>query len=168
MPTPTHTILASSSTQQLSLENATNSEQQCIQSSCSAGGVQSSTSLEASTPPMLDMLPTPVAIALLEGSFSDPMEKKHLHSFFTCCGKCSDVSDAERAWIKSQKKKTREGKRKGVDMFKHSWLSDRKTSFCDKTGKYKWKILYIIMMFAIISSVLLFTKTTMHLFWFYF
>ena len=105
-PTPNQTILASSSTQQLSLENATNSEQQCIQSSCSAGGVQSSTSLEASTPPMPDMLPTPEAIALLEGYFSDPMEKKHLH-------------------------------RKGVDMFKHSWLTDRKTSFCDKTGKYK-------------------------------
>ena len=59
---------------------------------------------------MLDMLPTPVAIALLEGYFSDPMEKKHLHSFFTCCGKCSDVSDAERARIKSQKKKQEKGK----------------------------------------------------------
>ena len=43
------------------------------------------------------------------------------------------------------RKKKREGKRKGVDMFKHSWLSDRKTSFCDKTGKYQWKILYIIV-----------------------
>ena len=130
--TPNHTILASSSTQQFSLENATNSEQQCIQSSCSTGGVQSSISLEESTPPMPDMVPTPEAIALLEGYFSDPMEKKHLHSFYTCCGKCSDVSEAERAKIKSQKKKTREGKRKGVDMFKHSWLRDRKTSFCDK------------------------------------
>ena len=28
------------------------------------------------------------------------------------------------------RKKTREGKRKGVDMFQHSWLGDR-------TGKYK-------------------------------
>ena len=79
---------------------------------------------------MPDMLPTPGAIALLVGYFSDPMEKKHLYSFYTCCGKYSDVSEAERARIKSQKKKTREGKRKGVDMFQHSWLGDR-------TGKYK-------------------------------
>ena len=35
------------------------------------------------------------------------------------------------------RKKTKEGKRKEVDMFKQSWLTDRKTSFCDKTGKYK-------------------------------
>ena len=88
--TPNHTILSSSSTQQLSLENGTNSAQQCIQSSCSAGGLQSSTSLEASTPPMPDMLPTPGAIALLVGYFSDPMEKKHLYSFYTCCGKYSE------------------------------------------------------------------------------
>ena len=108
--TPNHTILSSSSTQQLSLENATNSAQQCIQSSCSAGGVQSSTSLEASTPPMPDMLPTPGAIALLVGYFSDPMEKKHLYSFYTCCGKYSDVSEAERARIKSQKKNKRREK----------------------------------------------------------
>ena len=88
-------------------------------------------------PPVPDMLPTPEAVALLEWYFSDAMGRKHLHSFYTCCGKCSDVSEAERARIKSQKKKTTEGKRKGVDMFKHSWLTDRKTSFCDKAGKYK-------------------------------
>lgn len=46
----------------------------------------------------------------------------------------ADVSEVERARIQSQKKTT-EGKKKGVDMFKHSWLTDRKTSFCDKTGK---------------------------------
>jgi len=56
---------------------------------------------------MPDMLPTPEAIALLEGYFSDAVEKKHLHSFSTCCGKCSDVSESERARIKSQKKKKR-------------------------------------------------------------
>ena len=132
-PSPNHTISASSSSQHLSLENATTSEQQCIQSSCSAGGEQRPISLEESTNPMLDMLPTPEAIALLEEYFSDAMEKKQLHSFYTCCGKCSDVSEAERARIQSQKKTT-EGKKKGVDMFKHSWLTDRKTSFCDKTG----------------------------------
>ena len=107
-----------------------------MQSSCSAGGEQSPISLKASTPPMPNMLPTPEAIALLKRYFSDAMEKKHLHSFYTCCGKCSDTSEAERARIKSQKK-TKEGKRKEVDMFKHSWLTDRKTSFSDKTGKYK-------------------------------
>ena len=37
--------------------------------------------------------------------------------------------------LKARKKK-REEKGKGLDMFKHSWLTDRKTSFCDKTGKY--------------------------------
>ena len=78
---------------------------------------------------MPNMLPTPEAIALLKRYFSDAMEKKHLHSFYTCCGKCSDTSEAERARIKSQKKT--KGKRKEVDMFKHSWLTDR------KTGKYK-------------------------------
>ena len=83
---------------------------------------------------MPDMLPTPEAISLLEEYFSDAMEKKQHHSFYTCCGKCSDVSEVERARIQSQKKTT-EGKKKGVDMFKHSWLTDRKTSFCDKTGK---------------------------------
>lgn len=83
---------------------------------------------------MPDMLPTPEAISLLEEYFSDAMEKQQLHSFYTCCGKCSDVSEVERARIQSQKKTT-EGKKKGVDMFKHSWLTDRKTSFCDKTGK---------------------------------
>lgn len=36
--------------------------------------------------------------------------------------------------IHSQKK-ANEGKKKGVDMFKHTWLTDRKTSFCEKTGK---------------------------------
>ena len=60
---------------------------------------------------MPNMLPTPEAIALLERYFSDAMEKKHLHSFYTCCGKCSHTSEAERARIKSQKK-TKEGKRK--------------------------------------------------------
>lgn len=59
---------------------------------------------------MPDMLPTPGAIALLVGYFSDPMEKKHLYSFYTCCGKYSDVSEAERARIKSQKKKQEKGK----------------------------------------------------------
>ena len=39
---------------------------------------------------MPNMLPTPEAIALLERYFSDAMEKKHLHSFYNCCGKCSD------------------------------------------------------------------------------
>ena len=83
---------------------------------------------------MPDMLPTPEAIALLEEYFSVAMERKQLHSFYTCSGICSDISEAERARIQSQKKTT-EGKRKGVDMFKHSWLTDRKTSFWDKTGK---------------------------------
>ena len=127
-------MLASASTQQPSLENATTSEQQYTQSSCSAGVDQRPVSLEENINPMPDILPTPEAIALLEEYFSDAMEKKQLHSFYTCCGKCSDVSEAERARIQSQKKTT-EGKRKGVDMFKHSWLTDRKTSFCDKTGK---------------------------------
>ena len=127
-------MLASASTQQPSLENATTSEQQYTQSSCCAGGDQRPISLEENINPMSDILPTPEAIALLEEYFSDAMEKKQLHSFYTCCGKCSDVSKAERARIQSQKKTT-EGKRKGVDMFKHSWLTDRKTSFCDKTGK---------------------------------
>ena len=61
-------------------------------------------------PPVPDMLPTPEAVALLEWYFSDAMERKHLHSFYTCCGKCSDVSEAERARIKSQKKKQQKGK----------------------------------------------------------
>ena len=56
------------------------------------------------------------------------MEKKQLHSFYTCSGKCSDIPEAERARIQAQKQKT-EGKRKGVDVFKHSWLTDRKTLF---------------------------------------
>ena len=38
--------------------------------------------------------------------------------------------------LKAQKNKNNRRK-KGVDVFKHSWLTDRKTSFCDKTGKYK-------------------------------
>ena len=33
------------------------------------------------------------------------------------------------------RKKANEGKKKGVDMFKHTWLTDRKTCFCEKTGK---------------------------------
>ncbi|CAH3185549.1 unnamed protein product, partial [Porites evermanni] len=45
------------------------------------------------------MLPTPEAIALLERYFSDAMEKKHLHSFYTCCGKCSDTSEPEASQI---------------------------------------------------------------------
>ena len=60
---------------------------------------------------MPDMLPTPEAISLLEEYFSDAMEKKQLHSFYTCCGKCSDVSEVERARIQSQKKQQK-GKRK--------------------------------------------------------
>ena len=64
--------------------------------------------LKQAAPPMLDMLPTPEAIALLEGYFSDAMEKKHLHSVYTCCGKCSDISEVERARIKSQKNDRRE------------------------------------------------------------
>ena len=59
---------------------------------------------------MANMLPTPEAIALLKRYFSDAMEKKHLHSFYTCCGKCSDTSEAERARIKSQKKNKRREK----------------------------------------------------------
>ena len=82
---------------------------------------------------MPDQLPVPEAISLLEEYFPDAMEKKQLHSFDTCCGKCSDLSESERARIQSQKKPS-EGKRKGMDMFKHSWLTDRKTSFCEKTG----------------------------------
>ena len=70
-----------------------------MQSSCSASGEQSPISLEASTPPMPNMLPTPEAIALLERYFSDAMEKKHLHSFYTCCGKCSDTSEPEASQI---------------------------------------------------------------------
>lgn len=105
--------LASSSTQRLSLENETTSEKQSIQSSCSAGGDQRPISLEESTNPMLDMLPTPEAIALLEEYFSDAMEEKQLHSFYTCCGKCSDISGAERARIQSQKRTT-EGKREQI------------------------------------------------------
>lgn len=82
---------------------------------------------------MPDQLPVAEAISLLEEYFPDAMEKKQLHSFYTCCGKCSDLSESERARIQSQKKPS-EGKRKGLDMFKHSWLIDRKTSFCEKTG----------------------------------
>ena len=137
MPTPNHAILASSATSTpppeqlvLPLENATTCEQQCIQSSCSAGGKQSPISAETSTHPVPDMLPTPEAIALLEEYFCDAIEKKKLHSFYTCCGKCADVSEAEKARIQSQKKTT-DGKKKGVDMFKHSWITDRKTSFCN-------------------------------------
>jgi len=82
---------------------------------------------------MPDQLPVSEAISVLEEYFPDAMEKKQLHSFYTCSGKCSDLSESERSRIQSHKKPS-EGKRKGVDMFKHSWLTDRKTSFCDKTG----------------------------------
>ena len=86
---------------------------------------------------MPDMVPTPEAIALLKGYFSDPMEKKHLHSFYTCCGKCSDVSEAERAKIKSQKKK--QGKGKGRELIcsnTHGSVTEKLHSVT-KTGKYK-------------------------------
>ena len=82
---------------------------------------------------MPDPLPTPQAIALLQEYFSSAMEQKQLHCFYTCSGKCSDLSESEKAKIQSQKR-TSEGKKKGVDMFKHAWLTDRKTSFCEKTG----------------------------------
>jgi len=57
------------------------------------------------------MLPTPEASALLEEYFSDAMEKKQLHSFYTCSGKCSDVSEAERARIQRQKRNNRREKK---------------------------------------------------------
>ena len=60
---------------------------------------------------MPDMLPTPEAISLLEECFSDAMEKKQLHSVYTFSGKSSDIFEAKRARIQSQKKTT-EGKRK--------------------------------------------------------
>ena len=101
---------------------------------------------------MLDMLPTPEAIALLEEYFSDAMEKKQLHSFYTCCGKCSDVSEAERARIQSQKKTT-EGKKKGVDMSKHSWLTDRKTSFVTLFGKTRLNENSIVSIFIYRSEL---------------
>ena len=107
-------MLASSSTQQLSLENATTFEQQCIQSSYSAGGDQRPISLGESTNPMPDMLPTPEAIALLEEHFSEAMENKQLHSFYTCCGKCSDVSGAERVRIQARKKQQKGKGRKWI------------------------------------------------------
>ena len=83
---------------------------------------------------MPDPLPVPQAIALLQEYFSNAMEQKQLHSFYTCSGKCSDLPESEKTRIQCQKK-ANEGKKKGVDMFKHTWLTDRKTSFCEKTGK---------------------------------
>ena len=83
---------------------------------------------------MPDPLPAPQAIALLQEYFPSAVEQKQLHSFYTCSGKCSDLPESEKTRIQSQKK-ANEGKKKGVDMFKHTWLTDRKTSFCEKTGK---------------------------------
>lgn len=83
---------------------------------------------------MSETLPVPQAIALLQEYFLNTMEQKKLHSFYTCSGKCSDLPESEKVRIHSQKK-ANEGKKKGVDMFKHTWLTDRKTSFCEKTGK---------------------------------
>lgn len=68
---------------------------------------------------MSDPLPVPQAIALLQEYFLNAMEQKKLHSFYTCSGKCSDLPESEKVRIHSQKK-ANEGKKKGVDMFKHT------------------------------------------------
>lgn len=96
-----------------------------MQSSCSAGGEQSPISLKASTPLMLNMLPTPEAIALLERYFSDAMEKKHLHSFYTCCGKCSDTSEAEGPELKARKKQQKGKGRKLICSNTHGSLTEK-------------------------------------------
>ena len=74
---------------------------------------------------MPDMLPTPEATALLEEYFSDAMEKKQLHSFYTCCGKCSDVSEAERAQIQSQKKQQKGRGRELICSNTHGSLTEK-------------------------------------------
>ena len=94
------------------------------------------------------------------------MEKKHLHSF-------KPVGENAQTYLKLKGlelragKKTREGKRELICSNTHGSVTEKLHSVT-KQVNINEKILYIIMMFAIISSVLLFTMTTMPLFWFYF
>ena len=74
---------------------------------------------------MPDMLPTPEAIALLEEYFSVAMERKQLHSFYTCSGICSDISEAERARIQSQKKQQRGKGREWICSNTHGSLTEK-------------------------------------------
>ena len=104
---------AESCTQQLSAEDTTSDEQHQQESSSSTVDDCSSLSFETSKHAVPDPLPVPQAIALLQEYFSNAVEQKQLHSFYTCSGKCSDLPESEKTRIQCQKK-ANDGKKKGV------------------------------------------------------
>lgn len=82
-------------------------------------------------------------IELLNEYFGESIEQCKLHSFYTCSVNCSQLPESEINRIKECKapKLGLQKKKKGMDMFRHSWLTDRNTSYCEKTGI--WWLIYV-------------------------
>lgn len=79
--------------------------------------------------------------------FSGAMEKKQLHSFYTCSGKCSDIPEAERARIQAQKKQQNGKERELMCSNTHGSLSER---LCSETKQVninnkQWNMMFNIM-----------------------
>ncbi|XP_072028202.1 uncharacterized protein [Amphiura filiformis] len=107
------------------------------------GSIQNKDS--GSTHPLPKPLSTEEAIKLLEEYFSTAFKDNRLHSFYTCSTTCSDIPDTEKERIRHLKTvRSEEGsakKKRSADMFKHSWITAKKTSFCEKTGI--WWLVYV-------------------------
>ena len=65
------------------------------------------------------------AMKLLEEYFPDAVRKKTLHSYYTCAGSCSELSQSEQERQKG----------KG-DKFQHRWLFEETLSFSKETGMW--------------------------------
>ncbi|XP_072027706.1 uncharacterized protein [Amphiura filiformis] len=98
-----------------------------------------------STHPLPNPISTGEASKLLEEYFSTAFEDNRLHSFYTCSTTCSDIPDTEKERIRHLKPGTSgkdpTKKKRSADMFKHTWITADKTSFCEKTGI--WWLVYV-------------------------
>lgn len=82
-------------------------------------------------------LSTEKGATLLVEYFPEAMQQHHLHSFYNCCQKCTDLPTSEKDHMRSQKNRPAKNEvRKSSDNnFKHTWLTDKAIAFSKDTGR---------------------------------
>lgn len=71
-------------------------------------------------------------------------DQTSIHSYYTCDHTCRDISEQERQRLRDSKTsqiRSEKQKKRSIEIFRHQWLTDRKSSYCERSGV--WWLIYV-------------------------